>query len=142
MHGVAHPIQAFSIPLGGVEYLLEILDALCRTVEAENAFDVGRWEGKDRLKWTVKPTKDSHTFFFQEDPTFRNDYGHVAVDETLPIVVGEGDGDIGIFDADVEGNAKDALGFICQGSVRVMPKTMMVSEDGCAATELLVLLAQ
>lgn len=31
------------------------------------------------------------------------------------MIVGEGDGDVRVFDADVEGDAEDALWFVCAG---------------------------
>lgn len=46
--------------------------------------------------------------FFQKDATFGDNNRHVAVDETLALVIGEGNGDVGILDADIEGDAEDA----------------------------------
>lgn len=46
--------------------------------------------------------------FFQKDATFGDNNRHIAVDETLALVIGEGNGDVGILDADIEGDAKDA----------------------------------
>ena len=43
VHGVTGPVQAFPVAFGGVEDLLEVLDALCGAVEAEDALDVGCW---------------------------------------------------------------------------------------------------
>lgn len=37
------PVQAFSIPFGGVEDLLEILDAFCRSVKTKDTFHIGRY---------------------------------------------------------------------------------------------------
>ena len=45
MYGVAGPVQAFTIASGRVEDLLEILNALCRSIETENPFDIGGWDG-------------------------------------------------------------------------------------------------
>lgn len=41
VHGVTGPVQTFPVAFGGVEYFLEVLDALRGTVKAEDAFDVG-----------------------------------------------------------------------------------------------------
>ena len=39
--GVAGPVESLSEAVWGVEYLLEVLDALCRAAQPEDAFDVG-----------------------------------------------------------------------------------------------------
>lgn len=54
--------------------------------------------------------RKERTLFFQEDPTFGNHDGDVTVDETFTVIVSEGNGDIGVFDANVEGNTEDSLG--------------------------------
>ena len=46
-------------------------------------------------------------FFLQEYPTFGNDYWNVSVDVALALLVLEGYGHIGVFDADVERYAED-----------------------------------
>ena len=53
------------------------------------------------------------TFFLEEDPALRDYNGHVAVDKALTIVVRQGNSDVGIFDADIEGDAEDTLRFFC-----------------------------
>lgn len=54
------------------------------------------------------------TFFLQEDPTFCHHDRDVSVDETLSVIVRQGNGDVGVFDAHVERDAEDALRF-CPG---------------------------
>ena len=52
------------------------------------------------------------TLFFEEDTAFGDDDGAVAIDKVLAVIVGQGDGDVGVFDADIEGDTEDTLGFI------------------------------
>jgi hypothetical protein len=54
------------------------------------------------------------TFFLQEDTTLGDDDGHITVDEAFAIIVCEGDCDIRIFDADIEGNTEDTLRLFCE----------------------------
>ena len=42
-------------------------------------------------------------------PALGDDYGHVTVNETLPIVVCEGNGDVCVLDADLERDTEDTL---------------------------------
>lgn len=51
---------------------------------------------------------NGRTFLLEIDAAFGDNNGHIAIDETLTGVVGQGDGYIGVFDADIEGDAKDA----------------------------------
>lgn len=41
MHGVAGPIEAFSVTFGGVEDFLKVLDSFCRSVEAKDTLHIG-----------------------------------------------------------------------------------------------------
>ena len=41
MHGVAGPIEAFSVTFGGVEGFLEVLDSFCGSVETKDTLHVG-----------------------------------------------------------------------------------------------------
>lgn len=47
------------------------------------------------------------TLLLQEDTTLCDDNGHIAVDEALTLVIGEGNGNVRIFDADVEWNPEN-----------------------------------
>ena len=58
-----------------------------------------------------KPS-DKRTFFLEKDSAFRDDDGDVTVDEGFAVIVGEGNGDVGVFDADIEGDSEDTLWFI------------------------------
>ena len=51
------------------------------------------------------------TLLLQEDATLGDDNGHVAVNETLTIGVGQGDGHVGVLDALVKGYAEDTRWF-------------------------------
>lgn len=51
----------------------------------------------------------TRTFLLQEHSALCDDYGHVAVNETLSIVVGEGDSDVCVLDADLERDTEDTL---------------------------------
>lgn len=59
------------------------------------------------------------TFFLQKDTTLGDHDGHITVDETFAVIVREGDGDIRIFDADVEGNTEYTLRFFCCKTRRI-----------------------
>lgn len=50
------------------------------------------------------------TSFFQEDATFRNDDGDVAINVGLAILVDEGDGNVGVGNALPERDSEYALG--------------------------------
>lgn len=52
-----------------------------------------------------------HTLIFEENTTFRDNNRDISVYEALAFVIGQGNGDVGVFDTDVEGNAKDASGW-------------------------------
>ena len=54
-----------------------------------------------------------HTLFLQKHPTFCDNDGNITVDETFTVIICEGDGDIGVFDADVERDTEDALDLVC-----------------------------
>lgn len=53
---------------------------------------------------------DEHTLLFQVDAAFGNDYGDIAIDVALALVVEQRDGDVGIADTRLEGDTEDALG--------------------------------
>lgn len=42
------------------------------------------------------------TFFFEKDTTFCHNDGYISIYETLAVFVGERDGHIGVFDADIK----------------------------------------
>jgi hypothetical protein len=44
---------------------------------------------------------------FEENTTLGDNDGHIAINEALALIVGQGNGDIGIFDADIERDAKN-----------------------------------
>lgn len=67
MDGVAGPVEAFSIALGGVKDVLEILDALGGAVEAEDAFDIGGW----RVSGTADDRKGRYLFPLGKRRTWR-----------------------------------------------------------------------
>jgi hypothetical protein len=48
-----------------------------------------------------------NTLVFEENTTLRDNDWHIAINEALALVVGQGNGDIGVLDADVEWNAKN-----------------------------------
>lgn len=93
--GIPGPVQAFSISFGGVEDLLEILDAFCRSVKTKDTFHIGCYSRRasvSRVSSSLdegRETRKERTLFFQEDPTFSNHNGHVTVDETFTVIVGE-----------------------------------------------------
>lgn len=54
-----------------------------------------------------------HTLFLQEHPTLCDHDRNITVDETFTVIICERDGDIGVFDADVERDTEDALDLVC-----------------------------
>lgn len=59
-----------------------------------------------------------HTFFFEEDATFRYDDGDIPVDVALAFVVEERDRNVGVADRGVQWNAKNARSWSCDFCVR------------------------
>lgn len=51
-----------------------------------------------------------NTLIFQENSTLCDNDRHVPVNEALTLVVGQGNCNIGVFDADVEWNTKNTTG--------------------------------
>lgn len=70
-----------------------------------------------------------HTLFLQKHPTFCDNDGNITVDETFTVIICEGDGDIGVFDADVERDTEDALDLVCPPG-RVSIYTACETPDG------------
>jgi hypothetical protein len=57
VHSVARPVQALSVPFGGIEDGLEILDTFRGAVETKDAFDIGRCGTVWSAKWAI-PCKE------------------------------------------------------------------------------------
>lgn len=113
MHGISGPVEAFAIALRGIEDLLKLLDASSGAAEAKNAFNIGGCNSLISIQCTSRGDKHRYgghrelTLLLQEDTTLCDNNGHIAVNEALTLVIGERNGNIRIFDADVEWNPED-----------------------------------
>lgn len=111
MDRVTVPTKAFSIAIRGVKDQLELLDALFRSIQAENALDARRCIPASApysgfASWGVAPT-----LLFQKHSAFCNHYRDIAVNVALAVVVDERNGDICVNDALSQWYAEDALWF-------------------------------
>jgi hypothetical protein len=135
VNSIPGPIQSFSISLGGVKDLLEILNALGRSIESKNTFHIGGcFQAQLANNIAIVVGYVGLTFFFEKDAAFGNHDGHVSVNETLAVIVGQGDCHIGILDAHIERNTENAAGrFSCKCSSQYIPVTKYpkVQQSNC-----------
>jgi hypothetical protein len=96
VNSITGPIQSFTVSLWRVENGLKVLDPFRGTTEAKYSLDIGRWI----MSALYQSSSDSRpTFLFQEDATFGNHDGDVAIDEAFALFIGQGYRDIGVSDA-------------------------------------------
>lgn len=70
------------------------------------------WKENPSSKTQGEEEEKMRTFFLEKDPAFCNYDRDIAVDERFAVIVREGNGNVGVLDADIEGDPEDTLRFV------------------------------